>query len=382
MANPVILLGNGAHNNPALIARIEGMGIPVLTTWMACDLIPEDSPVFCGRPGVFGQRAANVIQQKADILICIGARLDQQQVGFDYANFAPRAVKIVYDYDPAELDKLPETWTKKHINLTTEHIEIEHQPDPHWLGWCKALYRKYRPELDGRETPKFIDPFRFMGLLHENSRNDDYFAIGSSGTAPNTFLQSYKFKRGQRFANCSTMGLMGADLPMAMGACIGNGRKRTICITGDGSILMNIQTLKTISDNHLPVKIFVFNNNGYASIRTMQDLRFEGRHVACDHGSGLKFPRIADDHTDTACVAEAFGMASRVISGVDGLKHFFRTCWWEDNAPYLVELKIDPDYQQLPKVINRIVDGRFVKTPMEDMTPAVDDLEEVMGYDG
>src|SRR5512139_3724357 len=118
MNKPVILLGNGARQHPGLVERLCAIGAPVITTWMAADLVPEDSPVFCGRPGIYGQRAANIIQQKADSLYCFGARLDEGQVAYRYDNFAPRAEKHVYDADPAELAKLPKSWEKGEIKLT------------------------------------------------------------------------------------------------------------------------------------------------------------------------------------------------------------------------------------------------------------------------
>jgi acetolactate synthase-1/2/3 large subunit len=240
---------------------------------------------------------------------------------------------------------------------------------------------RFKPELYGKEGGKFVDPFRFIRVLSDNTAHDDVLAVGSSGTAPNTFLQAFRFKRGQQFVNCSTLGLMGADIPMAVGACIGAGKRRTICPTGDGSFMLNVQELAVISGLNLPVKFFVYANNGYASIRNMQNARFDGRHVACDGESDLHLPRISDDHTDTASIAEAFGIRSGVVSTIEQVKSWFASHYWTDSAPYILTLQIDPAYQQYPRVVNRLEGGTFVHTPMEDMTPEIDDLKELMSYD-
>jgi acetolactate synthase I/II/III large subunit len=383
MYKPVLLLGNGCRNNPALVEYLCSLGIPVLTTWPACDLVSEDSPVFCGRPGGIGQRAANIIQQKASSLFVFGARLDQQQVYFDYEGFARRANIVVYDIDKAELDKLPisDKWLKCVSDLTDiKYQDVNLRNNLVWLRWCRDLYNRFRPELDGQEGGKYIDPFYFMRLLSDYAKPDDILAMGSSGNAPNAFLQTFKIKRGQKFVNASTMGLMGADIPMAIGACIGSGKQRTLCATGDGGIMMNIQELEVVRRLNLPIKFFVFNNNGYGSIRAMQNSRFEGNLVGCDPTSGLTLPRIADRQTDYGGIAEAFGIHSSIVRNSEQLKAWFDGGWWSNDTPYILELMIDPDWQQWPKVVNKLVDGKFVKTPMQDMTPEIDDLEEIMRW--
>ena len=381
---PVILIGNGCRRNPALVEYLCSLGIPVLTTWMAIDLVPEDSPVFCGRPGGIGQRAANIIQQKADALYVYGARLDEQQVYFDYDGFAPLAQIHVFDVDENELQKLPKRWFVKRVqDLNTWNdfsSGVEEQPDPDWLSWCKALYARFRPELDGEETKKFIDPFYFNRLLSEYAQPDDILAMGSSGGAPCSFLQAFKIKKGQIFTNCSTLGHMGADIPMAIGACIGGGNRRTLCATGDGGFMLNIQELEVIRRLSLPIKFFVFDNNGYGSIRNMQNARFDGRKVACDPDSGLTLPRIPEIGADYGGVADAFGIHSGTAKNSAELRAFFESTWWTNEQPYILVLKVDPEWAQWPKVVNRLVDGAFVKTPMQDMTPPIDDLEELMRW--
>jgi len=359
--SPVILLGNGVRNNPKLIEHLCSLNIPILTTWMAADLIAEDHPAFCGRPGVLGQRAANIIIQKATHLYSYGARLDSETIAYSYENFAPHAIKYVYDIDKAELGKFPVGW------IVDTMPRFDKNPiDPQWLNWCKALYDRFRPELDGDNTGKYVNPFYLMALLNEYSEADDVFAIGASGNAPCTFYQSYKVKKGQRVSNVSTIGAMGADIPMALGAALATGR-RTICVTGDGGFQLNAQELETIRRLNLPITFFVLNNGGYNSIRMMQDGRFEGRRVGCDYNSGMTLPELEE-------ITHAYGLLYLSMRVKD--LQFFYKCF--EAFPMVVEVFVDPAWKQMPRCLTRIVDGELVTDPMQDMTPKIDDLQELM----
>ena len=363
MYKPVIILGNGIRNNSALIEHLCSLNIPVFTTWMAADLLAEDHPVYCGRPGIFGQRAANVIQQKATELFCYGVRLDGESVAYDYDRFAPNAAIHIWDIDKAEHKKYPRRYDCRYFIPPEALIAV-----PEWLSWCKALYSRFRPELEGMEGGgEFVDPFTFTRLLSEYSQPDDVFAIGSSGNAPTVFFQAYKVKRGQRISNVCTIGAMGADIPMAMGAALATGR-RTICVTGDGGFAMNAQELETIRRLRLPIIFFVMNNGGYNSIRVGQLARF-GRVTGANPQSGLTLPSIE-------AIAEAYRFAYMPLRGRD-LPDFHKCL---NYAPMIVEVFVDPDWQQLPRVM---ASGNPIRTDdMEDMTPKIDDLQQLMEWDG
>jgi len=366
---PCILIGNGIRNDPALIEHLCSLNIPVMTTCMGCDLVPEDSPVFVGRPGILGQRAANIIQQKATHLYCFGARLDPEQVFYDYDAFAPNAEIYVYDVDEAELQKFP----PRYHTTTKSSAMVCHLSDQYadWLAWCKALYARFRPELDGNPTgSKFVDPFLFIDLLSLYSNAGDVFAIGSSGNPATTFLQTYKVKAGQRVSNVSSIGCMGADIPMALGAAVATGR-RTICVTGDGGFAMNAQELETIRRLRLPVIFFVFNNGGYASISNNQDIRFNGHRVGSDVKSGLTLP-------DIEAIAVAYRIPYFRLTG-DNMNEFNK-CF--NFSPLIVEVAIDPAWAQYPRAMARRVDGVFYRDDMADMSPKIDDLQELMEWDG
>lgn len=366
MHKPVILIGNGARGNPALVEHLCSLGIPVLTTWMAIDLVAEDCPAFCGRPGIFGQRAANIIQQKATHLMCFGARLDGEQVAYDYDRFAPDASIMVYEIDTNEWSKFPARYR------CTDHLgafAVMPNTGPAWLAWCKSLYARFRPELDGRVSVPYVDPFAFIRVLSDACQPEDMLAIGSSGGAPNTFLQAFRAKAGQRVSNACTIGAMGADIPMAVGAALATGR-RTVCVTGDGGFVLNTQELEVARRLRLPLVIFVYSNGGYGSIRASQRARF-GRVTGADKASGLTLPLLED-------VAHTYGFAHSVLYGTD----LERVPALLDAGPRIVEVMVDPEWVQLPRVIASTVDGQLRTDDMENMTPKLppDELAALMEW--
>lgn len=367
MYKPVILIGNGCRRNPELVDYLCALNIPVLTTWMAIDMVAEDNPAFCGRPGVLGQRAANIIQQKADRLYCFGARLDGEQVAYDYERFAPRAEKIVYDIDIEELDKLPSTWKKNLADLEKHSVQID-SIDPIWLSWCKTLYVRFRPELEGKDGGEYTDTFAFMRCLSDAARETDLLAIGSSSGAVNAFLQAFKVKRGQRVTVCASIGAMGADIPMALGGCMST-RARTICVTGDGGFQLNAQELETIHRFNLPITFFVFSNGGYNSVRVMQDARYQGRHVGCNAESGFTIPEIRK-------LVNGYGVDYEVY------RPERMASYLDHQSPLVVEVTVDPYWQQLPRVIANTIKGELVTDDMQDMTPKIarDELAEIMSW--
>lgn len=369
MYKPVILIGNGLRHNPELVSHLLTLGIPTLVTWMAADLVPEDHPAFCGRPGIYGQRAANCIQQKADSIAVFGARLDEQQIAYRYDRFGPIADKTIFDADQAELDKLPPDWKKIQTNFWNGIFSIDglEEIDPAWLTWCKALYKRFRPELDGFGDTRFVEPFHFVYRLSEYAKPKDIIIAGA-GKAGETLMQAFKVKAGQRLHTLSTNGAMGYDIPLAIGAAVASGR-RVLCVTGDGGFMLNMQELELIRRLKLNIQFFVHSNNGYASIKAMQKLRFGGHIVGADPASGFTIPHLAD-------VAECFGLEYQRIETLTQPVKF---------TGQLIELMVDPDYIQVPRVATTMgADGKFEQDWMQDMTPKLpaDELKAIMEWDG
>jgi acetolactate synthase-1/2/3 large subunit len=361
---PVILIGAGCPQSLADV--LCSLGVPVLVSWQGIDLVPEDSPVFCGRPGVVGQRAANIIQQKCDVLYIFGARMDGEQVGHRIDKFAPRAHKFVWDVDPAELDKLPTDWTIIQQDLTHEFQIPPVQSSWEWLAWCKALYNEWRYELDGsNQVEDFVDPYYFINALSKVCEEGEVIVPGSSGMQSCALMQAFKVKRNQRILLCNTTGAMGME-PMAIGAAIAS-KQRVICVTGDGGFFMNMQELETVKRMNLNIKFFVFCNSGYGSITTMQDARFNLR-VGGDSQSGFTLP-------DLARVAAVWDFPYYKIN--NNLDCDLLAGILESPRAAIVRVNTTLAFRYATKVNSSLVNGQFVNDEMENMTPKID-IERIM----
>lgn len=373
---PVILAGYGvraAHAVDEFRAFIERLNIPVLLTWKAIDLLPDDHPLYCGRPGSIGQRAANIIQQKADFLLVLGARLDPDQVGFRYDLFAKNAKRVQVDIDTEEFRKYPRGFIQfiaddlKHYLSYPQAFDIH---DGEWLKWCKELNNRY-PAMLPEHMQGDLNIYQLSDALCKASKPDDVLAIGSSGPSANIILQTWKVKEGQRFIFAPALGAMGTDVPGAIGACLASGRKRTICVTGDGGFQLNAQELEVVRRLNLPIKLFVIANGGYGSIAMMQDKYF-GRRVGADANSGFTMP-------DVGKLASAYGISN--YSYPDGLywtvKDLVEMNLYNEQA-FITVLKCPLEQPQTPRIQSKMVNGQIVSMPMEDMYPELPELEQVM----
>ena len=382
--NPVILIGNGVRSaecREAFNQLIEKLKIPVLATWKASDLISENHPFYCGKPGTIGQRGANFTQQNSDWIMCLGARLDLCQVAHDYPNFAREARKIIVDIDAAEIGKLITVGMKIDIEVNADagnflsqlndSLKEEELKDyTEWLDRClqwKKNYPVVLPEYR-KKTTGLINPYVLMDLLSDILEEDDLIVPGSSGACAELTQQAYRLKHGQRLLNTPGLGAMGFGLPASIGACIAGGKRRTISIIGDGGLQHNIQELETLSRLQLPIKIFILNNNGYGSIRAMQENHFDGRYVCCDPESGLTFP-------DICRVASAYGLKTIRIESQNNLREKMGQVI-ETDGTIICDLLIDPDILTSPRVSSHVLpDGRIVSKPMEDLWPFLDRKE-------
>lgn len=358
MSKPLILIGAGCPRE--LAERLCTFGIPVMTTWQGIDLVPEDSPVFVGRPGMIGQRAANIIQQRAEVVYIFGARMDGEQVGHRIDNFAPKAVKHIWEVDTDEIDKLPASWIVHEQDLTDDFQLPEFTNNKRWLSWCKTLYNKFRYELDGANVVEdFVDPYYFTRKLSEVCQEGEVIVPGSSGMQSCAMMQAFKVKRGQRIMLNNTTGAMGFE-PMAIGAAIASG-KRVICVTGDGGFYMNMQELEVVKRLNLPVKYFVFCNDGYGSIKTMQDARFNLR-VGADEQSGFTLP-------DLSFVASVWAFPYHEINDnadCDKLVKIFAA-----GGPSVTRVNSSLAFRYATRVQAALHGNQFRIDDMDDMTPKI-----------
>jgi acetolactate synthase-1/2/3 large subunit len=368
---PAFLLGNGVRLAGSLEAcrrLVERVGAPVLTSWKMADFIPEDHPLYCGRPGIVGQRGANFVQQTCDCLVVLGSRLDLCQTGFNHPNFAPHAKKIVVDVDLNEIAKLDmplELGIEENLATFIERF-LPLAPVcscASWLAACKGWHATYPvvlPEYRQGDGP--VNTYHLIDVFSDLLGEGDVLVPASSGAAAELVPQALRVRKGLRYLNTPGLGSMGFDLPAAIGACLASGGKRTICLAGDGGFQMNIQELATLKRLNLPVKLFVLNNDGYGSIRGMQTNRFAGHLVACDSSSGLVLPDVCKQ-------AEAIGLASRRLVNQKNLAAEVAEVL-DTPGPVVCEVLADPNVPTAPRLSSEVLpDGRIVSKPMEDLFP-------------
>ena len=379
---PVILAGNGiklAGATEDFYRMLEALPIPVLTTWKTIDMMGEEDALYAGHPGGMGDRGANLILQSADVLLSIGSRLDTSLTAFNEPHFGMGAKKVIIDIDQHELDrmKLEQVVVKlacdagAFIRALDEsaagnmQLQVQKALWKEWNAYGHELRDKY-PSVteDHKKVQGVVSAYYFTDLLCQHTTVEDVIVPESSGAAGEITYQAFKPKRGQKMKNAAGLGSMGFGLPYSIGACLANGGRRTILINGDGAFQMNIQELETLVRLQLPVKIFIWNNEGYASIRSMQNNNFGGFHVASGRTSGLTLP-------DTVKVAEAYGLKTFRISDNRQLEREIEKVL-NTEGPVLCELIISPEETVSPRTKTIVhEDGTLESYPLEKMWPVV-----------
>ena len=301
---PVVLIGNGvrlAGARAEMRALVERLGLPVLTTWPAHDMVPDDHPLMIGRPGPVAPRGANFALQNSDWVLALGARLDLVVTGYAPQHFARAAKKVMVDVDPAELRKMQGT---VHVPVCADARDfiaemvrqlagVRSRDRSAWAARCREWKTKFpvvRPEYRGLATG--VSTYVLAEAISAASAPTDVIVSGSSGAGIEIFCLAVTLVEGQRLFLTTALGAMGNGLPAAVGACLAHGRRRTLCVDGDGGLQLNIQELETIRRLNLPIKLFVLSNDGYASIRASQS-RYFGRLAGADATSGNDAPAAA-----------------------------------------------------------------------------------------
>lgn len=371
---PVIFAGSGVRLSGAhrdFIALIERLGVPVVTGWNAHDALWNDHPLYAGRPGTVGDRGGNMVTQSADLLLVLGSRLNIRQVSYNWKSFARAAYKIWVDIDPLELrkptvkpdmpvvadlaDLIPALLAQPYAGPSGAHRE--------WLAWARERVARFPAVLpEYHEHGPANHPYVAMQALFDALDADDVVVTGN-GSACVVSFQSAHLKQGQRLWTNSGSATMGYDLPAAIGvAAATGGDKRVICIAGDGSIMMNLQEMQTISGYGLPVKVFLINNSGYVSIFQTHRNFFNGVEVGGGPKSNVTFP-------DFAAVSAAFGFAYARAEGHNDLREAIATTLAAD-GPALCEIIVDEHVAFAPKLGSKAhPDGRITSPPLEDLSP-------------
>jgi acetolactate synthase I/II/III large subunit len=374
---PLLLAGNGirlSRAEPEFRELVEALNIPVETTWLAIDLIGDRHPLFVGRPGSIAPRGANFAIQNCDCLLAIGARLDRVITGYSPENFAGHAHKIAVDIDPAELGKFGGSVQTKVCAdagvfmraLLARRSEIRPIDRQSWRQQCatwKSTYPLVLPEHRAPAGP--ISVYYLADVLSDLLRPDDYIVSGSSGSGIELFLLALRVKDGQRVFHTTALGAMGFGIAASIGASLAGGRRRTICVDGDGGFQFNIQELETVARLQLPITFFVLNNDGYASIRASQTAFFGEPRIGCDRRTGQSLP-------DLRAVAQAYGLATDIIGDQSNLRTELDRVLSRP-GPVVCDLHVIHDEVRMPRLSSvQRADGSFVSKPLEDLWPFLD----------
>jgi len=370
---PILLGGNGIRLSGAQTEfrrLVDILNIPVLLTWPAMDLLPDTHGFLAGRPGSAAPRGANFSLQNSDLLLALGTRLDLVLTGFSPEKFARGAKKVAIDVDPDELKKLNQFLDYAicadaaiFIGEFIKQAEtVKRKTRSSWVNRCQDWKKRYPIVLpEHREPSGKVSCYYFTEVLSNILQPDDVIVPGSSGVGIEIFLMAFKVKEGQRLFNTTALGAMGFGLPAAIGACIASGQRRTICVDGDGGFQMNIQELETLSRFNLPVKCFVLNNEGYASITAMQE-RYFGRYMGSEASSGMTL-------ADIVKVASSYGLTTHRIVDQSNLISEIENVL-EMPGPVICDVLIRKDEPRAPSLSSmQKPDGSIISKPLEDLWP-------------
>ena len=368
---PAIIVGSGVHNahcEELFLKVAESLNIPVLTSISGIDLIPSDHPLFFGRPGILGERPANLIMQNSDLFIVLGTRMGIRICGYAYETVARAAKKVMVDIDPNELEKptfRPDVKICADAGDFLRALAVELPslgPKAEWLDYCRRMKAKYPVILpEHRARTDYVSSYVLPEAIMRHAP-DPLTVVTSNGIAYTSTFQAIPIRKGMRMFSNEACASMGYGLPAAIGAAFADAGRTVVCFEGDGSIQMNIQELQTLLNYKLPVKLFVYNNGGYLSIKTTQRAFFNGRFMGSEAGSGVILPSFEK-------IAAAYGLPyfrlknNQVLDAK--LPEIFAT-----EGPALVEVMLDPFEKLGPKAASKkLPDGTMVSAPLEDMAP-------------
>lgn len=375
---PVIIAGRGIRLSGAqevLQTLATEFNVPVVTPYLGIDNLRHNLDIYIGKTGVKGDRPANFTMQNSDLILAVGTSLHISVVGYEYEQFARAAKKIVIDIDltshrkrTIKIDRLIESDAKLALAglLTRLHNAKFKSVSSPWLQRCVAWKKRYPvclPEYE--KTVGAINVYTFMDRLSALAKEGDAF-IGDAGSAIYAVSQGLILRHNnQRYIPSSAMATMGYTVPAALGVSAALGDKRVMAITGDGSLQQNIQELQTILHYKLPIKLFVWNNDGYLSIRASQKNYFEERYIGEGPTSGVTMP-------DTLKICAAYGLPAARVSEVGDLDAAIQKAL-DHEGPYVLEVITPPEQPIVPTVSSRVnPDGSMTSRPLEDMAPFLD----------
>ncbi|MDC3094277.1 thiamine pyrophosphate-binding protein [Prochlorococcus sp. AH-716-M10] len=379
---PLLWIGNGLRglNKDLLSSMLREINIPYLTSWTANDIVEHSEGIHVGHAGTYGSRVGNIMLQSCDLLITIGTRLAIPQKGYVDQEFARDALIYVVDIDQNELNKLGDKFNRK-INCDAksffssfyEKVKSENFKFDFWLKHLKLLKNEF-PLLEKFHIDQkgdLVNAYYFISELGKKAKKNTTF-VTDMGTALITAFQVLEPKNGQHLFTSQGLGEMGYGLPGSIGAWFSNPSREIICLNCDGGIMMNLQDLQTVIHNEIPMKIIIFNNDGYLMIKHTQDAILKGRRAGTDRNSGLTCPNYEK-------IANAFGfqyMSIKDDSDIEQKLKLFINC---KNA-IIFEVFMKTNQPLVPKLSVSISNsGKLLSPPLEDLKPFIS-LEKLEEY--
>jgi acetolactate synthase-1/2/3 large subunit len=365
---PVVIGGHGvklSQSEKLFKQFIEQHNLPTILTWSAVDLLEETHSNNYGRSGVQGQRSANFIVQNCDLLIVMGSRLSLLQTGYSRKDFAPHAKIVHIDIDPTETNKFDGLSINEDIGnilydlVSLDSIKVD---TTDWKSYCDDIRNKY-PRVMPEHLADPTNSYTFMDWF-SNKVSDNYTIVTDMGTALLSGFYGFNIKPNQKMFTSLGLGEMGYGLAAAVGA--GFGPNPVMCLNCDGGMMMNLQELQTIKTQNLPVKIVIFNNDGYLMIKHTQNMLFGGTKTCVDKKTGVELP-------DYKKVAEAFEYEYYNIDRVDE--------FLSSPNQGILEVFMDPNQEFIPKVKGiKNKDNTIQAGLLEEMSPLLplDNIKEAM----
>jgi acetolactate synthase I/II/III large subunit len=364
---PVIIGGHGvklSQSEKLFKQFIEQHNLPTILTWSAIDLLEETHPNNYGRSGVQGQRSSNFIVQNCDLLIVMGSRLSLLQTGYSRKDFAPHAKIVHIDIDPTETNKFDGLSINEDIgnilyDLNSSPIKVD---TTEWKLYCDGIRNKY-PRVMPEHLVDPTNSYTFMNWF-SNKVPDKYTIVTDMGTALLSGFYGFNIKPNQKMFTSLGLGEMGYGIAAAVGA--GFGPNPVMCLNCDGGMMMNLQELQTIKTHNLPVKIVIFNNDGYLMIKHTQNMLFGGNKTCVDKKTGVELP-------DYKKVAEAFEYEYYTIGQIDE--------FLSSPNQGILEVFMDPNQEFIPKVKGiKNKDNTIQPGLLEEMSPLlpIDNIKEAM----
>ena len=375
-SRPMFLVGGGLEYKvfKECLPVLRKLGIPIATTWNTIDYLDYDDELFAGRPNTYGMRWSNIAIQQSDLLISIGARLGLQQTGFAWDEFVPNGKVVQVDIDKYELNKANPGIDLKILADAGEFLNefvLNHKKNSEmnftpWLGYISDI-KSVLPIVDPANQlfDGYANPFKVVYELGTLLNSNDQVTCCSSGGSYTSMMQAFPQKTGQMLTNNKALASMGYGLAGAIGTSLAFPEKRTVLVEGDGGFSQNLSEIGTVVNNQLNLKIFIFSNGGYASIRISQKAYFDGRYIGCDITSGLQlpsWPEIFDAYGIPS--VEIFDLISNNSKALDLLNA---------RGPAAFIVKIHEDQPFLPKVTSTLSsDGSMKSNPIHLMNPPLD----------